>query len=59
MRDEIFTQLLARQWEQGRMACVGLDPDLDVVHTAAGPGSSRDAGGMSLACAPDLGAFGC
>lgn len=36
MRDEIFTQLVALQWQQGRMACVGLDPDLAVVHTSVG-----------------------
>ncbi|GAA1382680.1 orotidine-5'-phosphate decarboxylase [Catellatospora chokoriensis] len=34
MREEVFTDLLSRQWAQGRMACVGLDPDMAVVRAS-------------------------
>ena len=34
VRDAVFTQLLQEQWQRGRLACVGLDPDVEKVRLA-------------------------
>ncbi|MEV0271466.1 orotidine-5'-phosphate decarboxylase [Hamadaea sp. NPDC050747] len=50
MRDEVFTDLLNRQWAQGRMACVGLDPDMSVVRASV-PESDTEQALYAYACA--------
>lgn len=36
MREAVFTELPGRQWAHGRLACVGLDPEMGRVARLAG-----------------------